>query len=233
MNERPEPAGSVAALVGALILAILIVGGGLYFYFTRHLTAIQARAAMVAEARARAEAERARANELLLRQAAKEASVERATADVAAKGEILGVLEAQRILWNAGDIPGFMEHYWKSDELTFNSGGKTTRGWQATLERYQSRYPTPEKMGTLEFNECEVFPLGESAALVLGQWKLTREPDPIGGNFSIVFRKIEGHWRIVHDHTSVLEPETQPDDAAPEAEPAEAQPAEAQSAASE
>jgi ketosteroid isomerase-like protein len=50
----------------------------------------------------------------------------------------------------------------------------------------------------------EITPLGDAAALVLGQWKLDRQNEPVGGNFTLVFRKINGRWVIVHDHTSQL-----------------------------
>ncbi len=39
-------------------------------------------------------------------------------------------------------------------------------------------------------------------ALVLGRWRLQRKRDPVGGNFSLLFRRIAGRWLIVHDHTS-------------------------------
>jgi beta-aspartyl-peptidase (threonine type) len=97
-----------------------------------------------------------------------------------------------------------MQHYWKSDQLTFSSGVQTQRGWTATMQRYRDRYPTPEKIGKLRFSELEVQPLGSSAALVLGRWHLSRAGDDLEGNFSLVFRRIDGRWVIVHDHTSVL-----------------------------
>lgn len=116
--------------------------------------------------------------------------------------EITKLLGQQAAAWNAGDIDAFMEHYWKSDELTFSSGGQTTRGWQRTKESYQQRYPTREKMGQLTFSQLEVTPLGDSAALVLGRWRLARDESPVGGNFTLAFRKIDGRWVIIHDHTS-------------------------------
>jgi len=117
---------------------------------------------------------------------------------------VRSVLRAQEEAWNRGDIPAFMEHYWKSDDLTFSSGGKTTRGWQATLDNYRKRYPTPRAMGRVSFSELEITPLGEEAAFVLGKWQLDRE-EPVGGNFTLVFRKIDDRWVIVHDHTSRAE----------------------------
>lgn len=110
----------------------------------------------------------------------------------------------QQDAWNRGDVEAFMEHYWKDNDLTFSAGGQTTRGWQATLDRYKERYPTRDAMGRLTLGEFELFPLGDSAALVLGIWKLDRENEPVSGNFSLVLRKIDGRWVIMHDHTSRL-----------------------------
>src|SRR4051794_15220771 len=94
--------------------------------------------------------------------------------DAAMRGAIEAVLRAQQDAWNGGDVRAFMDHYWKSDDLTFSSSGKTTRGWQATLAGYLERYPTREKMGRLTLSGLEITPLGDAAALVLGQWKLDR-----------------------------------------------------------
>ncbi|MCP4246154.1 MAG: nuclear transport factor 2 family protein [bacterium] len=119
---------------------------------------------------------------------------------------IVNVLNAQADAWNRGDLDTFMAHYWPTEELTFSSGGQTTRGWQATLDSYRRRYPTPERMGRLRFDHLEIHPLPPTAALVLGRWHLDRPPDaggPTGGNFSLIFRRIKERWLIVHDHTSV------------------------------
>jgi L-asparaginase / beta-aspartyl-peptidase len=124
--------------------------------------------------------------------------------DAAMRGAIEVVFRAQQEAWNRGDVRAFMDHYWKSDDLTFSSGGKTTRGWQATLAGYRERYPTREKMGRLTLSGLEITPLGDAAALVLGQWKLDRQSEPVSGNFTLVLRKIDGQWAIIHDHTSRL-----------------------------
>ena len=125
--------------------------------------------------------------------------------------DIRAMLERQDEAWNRGDIEGFMEHYVKSDELSFSSGGETIYGWQATIDGYKRRYPNKDRMGHLTFSELEIHPLGRRAALALGRWHLDREPDPVGGNFSIVLRRIGGRWVIVHDHTSRSETPSQAD----------------------
>ncbi len=133
----------------------------------------------------------------------------------ASRDSIRELLSAQVSAWNRGDIDAFMQTYWNSEDLTFSSGGKTKRGYRATLEGYKERYPTPQRMGKLEFSDLEIRLLNDNAALVLGRWHLDRQPDAVGGNFSLVLQRLDGHWKIVHDHTSA---EIPPPDRSP-AEP--------------
>ena len=112
------------------------------------------------------------------------------------------LLETQDAAWNAGDVDGFMDGYWVSPELRFASGGTVTRGYQETLERYKQRYPNRDLMGQLSFDELEIVPLGADAAVVHGRWLLTRENDAPGGLFTLVFRRIDGSWKIISDTTT-------------------------------
>jgi ketosteroid isomerase-like protein len=57
-------------------------------------------------------------------------------------------------------------------------------------------------MGVLTFSDLRFFLLSENAAWVLGIWKLKRDSDEPKGIFTLIFRKIEGEWKIIHDHTS-------------------------------
>ncbi len=116
---------------------------------------------------------------------------------------IESILMRQAKYWNEKNIEGFMATYWNSDQLTFSGGGKTIRGWQATLDRYREKYP-PEKMGLLSFDHLEVTMLGPSSTLVLGDWHLKLDAVGTDGNFSLVLRKIDGEWKIIHDHSSTL-----------------------------
>jgi hypothetical protein len=61
-------------------------------------------------------------------------------------------------------------------------------------------------MGTLRFDSVEVLPMGADAAAARGAWRLRmsdgKEPN---GLFTLLFRRVGGAWRIVHDHTSSAE----------------------------
>ena len=118
--------------------------------------------------------------------------------------KLKSIVQLQENAWNRGDIDGFMEGYWKSDKLTFSSGGETRRGWETTRSRYKLNYPDKATMGKLTFSQLEVQVLSDELALMLGDWKIEANK-PSEGNFSLLWRRIEGTWVIVHDHSSSRE----------------------------
>jgi ketosteroid isomerase-like protein len=116
---------------------------------------------------------------------------------------IVKLLNDQRIAWNKGDIGGFMQGYWKSDSLLFVGKDAPVYGWQKTLDRYKKAYPGKAGMGELTFNILKVNILDDNNAFVLGGWGLKLENGKTpGGYFTLWFRKIDGEWKIVCDHTS-------------------------------
>jgi len=126
-------------------------------------------------------------------------------ADVAAAAR--AVLDSQVEAWNRGDLEGFMAGYWRSPALVFCSGASVTKGWDQTLARYRKRYQSEgSEMGRLRFEGIEVIPLGADAALARGAWHLAmgdgKEPH---GLFTLLLRRVDDGWVIVHDHTSAGE----------------------------
>lgn len=115
--------------------------------------------------------------------------------------DVRGVLESQQAAWNNGDLAGFMEGYWKSDELVFSTPEGETRGWQATLDRYESRYGSREKMGELTFSRLTIARPTPETAEVSGQYRVAASDGVKTGRFYLRMRRIEGRWVIVRDHT--------------------------------
>lgn len=123
----------------------------------------------------------------------------------AAETEIRAVMAAAEDGWNGGDLEAYMVGYWKSEDLRFASGGSVTRGWETTLARYGKGYPDRATMGKLTFSDMDITLLSDDAAYVFGSWRLDRAEDAPHGLFTLVFRRMDGGWRIVHDHTSSAE----------------------------
>jgi ketosteroid isomerase-like protein len=117
---------------------------------------------------------------------------------------IRGALDAQVAAWNRGDLKGYMQGYWHSQELTFFAGSKESAGWEAAYERYRAAYVGRDKgMGKLKFANIRVEVLSPEAAFVRGGWQLTMK-DGIqrSGLFTVVLKKFSEGWRIIHDHSS-------------------------------
>ncbi len=116
--------------------------------------------------------------------------------------EIKKVMQAQEIAWNDGDIETFMLGYWKSEKMTFAGAKGITYGWEQTLRNYKKGYPDVDAMGQLKFTVTEIFPISENAAYLLGKYELFAKDGNSSGYFTLVWRKINGAWKIVSDHTS-------------------------------
>ncbi len=110
-------------------------------------------------------------------------------------------MKEQEKSWNSFDIDGFMKHYWKHDSLKFIGKNGITYGWQKTLNNYKKNYSDKEKMGTLYFANHLIEVLNDSCAIVCGNWKIKRKSEEIGGNYTLLWKKIKGQWVIVLDHT--------------------------------
>lgn len=129
--------------------------------------------------------------------------------------EIKKVMSEQENAWNNGDLDGFMQGYWKNDQLKFISKNGVTYGWQNIYNNYKKSYPNKETMGTLTFDIISIEPLGKTnlhavganplkkqVYMVVGKWKTRGTVKAAEGYFTLIFKKINDSWVIVSDHTS-------------------------------
>lgn len=128
------------------------------------------------------------------------AALAQTTAD---RRTILATLDRQTSDWNAGNIAAFMKGYWESDSLMFVGKGGVTYGYENTYQGYMKRYPDRAAMGTLKYDILHLSFPGKNVAFVVGKWHLTRpQAGDVGGHYTLLWRKINGKWVIVCDHTS-------------------------------
>jgi hypothetical protein len=113
--------------------------------------------------------------------------------------EVVRTMTDQQEAWNSGDIPAFMNGYWKSDSLLFIGSRGVTTGYASTLSNYLESYPNKDAMGSLTFKNRTWTPISDNSALVIGSWRLSEE---VHGMYSLIWKEIEGTWVIVADHSS-------------------------------
>ena len=115
---------------------------------------------------------------------------------------ILKILDDQTAAWNRGDVEVFMKGYWENDSLMFIGKSGVTYGWTNTLNNYKKGYPDTAAMGKLDFTIIKAERLSKEYYHVVGKWHLKRSIGDLEGHFTLLFRKINGHWVIVEDHSS-------------------------------
>lgn len=115
---------------------------------------------------------------------------------------IIKVMEDSRLAWNKGDLKTFMQCYWKSDSVMFVGSSGTTFGYQNTLNNYIKTYKGKTGMGTLTYAIKKVQLINKENAFVYGEWHLKYPHSAPNGYYTLWFKKINGFWKIVVDHSS-------------------------------
>jgi len=118
------------------------------------------------------------------------------------KDEIMDTFLMTQDAWNAGNLVKFMNGYWESEKLVFTGVKGPTYGYNATLERYQKSYPDLDNMGKLQFEVKDLYRIDTRSALMIGKFYLTRTVGDLQGYYTLVWKKIDGKWLIISDHSS-------------------------------
>jgi len=115
------------------------------------------------------------------------------------KNAILSIMKVQEKAWSNNDLEGFMEGYWKNDSLKFYGSSGLTYGWQNTLDNYKKRYPTKDHSGILNFTIDNISKIENESYFVMGQYHLKRNVGDANGVFMIIFKEVNGEWKIIAD----------------------------------
>ncbi len=115
---------------------------------------------------------------------------------------ILAVMKMQEVAWSKNDLEGFMQGYWRSDSLKFLGSNGITYGYEPTLANYKKRYPSADHSGKLSFKVHTITPIENESYYVMGEYFLSRLVGDANGTFLIIFRKIDGQWKIIADMSS-------------------------------
>lgn len=126
---------------------------------------------------------------------------QQAASEIEAITAIKQVLADQETAWDSHDLEGFMHGYWKNDSLKFYGSSGLTTGWDNTLANYKKRYPTQAESGTLKFVINDISKIENNSYIVFGEFHLERSIGNANGIFTIIFKYIDGQWKIIADMT--------------------------------
>ena len=123
-------------------------------------------------------------------------------ADVSAA--IRSVLATQGKAWNRGDLQGYLASLSRDQKTRHVFNDEITVGYVAIKERFQSRYPDPSNMGTISFSDLEVTVLAPDAAAAFAHWTFEQTDRAFSGVFTLILRRVDEQWVIVHDHSTAF-----------------------------
>ena len=119
------------------------------------------------------------------------------------RAEITATMDSTASAWNRGDLDGFVAFYDTAMSTTFVNPLRVLRGSVAIKEVYAPRFAPDGVRDSLSFENIEVDLLSTDFANVIAYYKLMRgDSTTARGPTSLVMRKCNGGWRIVHDHSS-------------------------------
>ena len=109
--------------------------------------------------------------------------------------------------WNAHDIEGHLEVYWKSPELLVVVDSEQFNGWQQLHDSYINGYPDRNAMGFIEPKRIQVKLLKPDLALALTWWSISfpSSKQKVVGNTTMNLQKFDDGWKIVASHSSTNE----------------------------
>jgi hypothetical protein len=107
--------------------------------------------------------------------------------------------------WNAHDIDGHLEVYWKSPELLVVVDSEQFNGWQQLHDSYINGYPDRHAMGFIQPKRIQVKMLKPDLALALTWWSVAfpSSKQNVVGNSTMNLQKFSDGWKIVASHTSI------------------------------
>ncbi len=131
---------------------------------------------------------------------------------VCSSGQVIDItqtLERQARAWTDNDLDGFMAPFHRSDTLRFAHPKGITLGWQTVYDRYGKSIAKSR----LEFSDLDVTVLADDAALVFGRFHNYEKNGAYHtGLFTLLMKRIDGRWKVVHDHSSDLPDDWKPTD---------------------
>jgi uncharacterized protein (TIGR02246 family) len=109
--------------------------------------------------------------------------------------------------WNAHDIDGHLDVYWRSPDLLVVVDSEEFNGWQQLHDSYINGYPDRNAMGFIQPNRIQVKLLKPDLALALTWWSVTfpSSKQKLMGTTTMNVQKFDNGWKIVAAHTSIAQ----------------------------
>jgi uncharacterized protein (TIGR02246 family) len=121
--------------------------------------------------------------------------------------QVYDVLINMLTRWNAHDLEGYLDCFWKSPDLVDIVDSEVNLGWQELHDSYKNGFHSPDEMGVLTPMRIQVRLVKDDLAFALTRWTVTfpRSSHALIGIDTNYLQKFEGGWKVISAHTSTTE----------------------------
>ncbi len=115
----------------------------------------------------------------------------------------VALLRASSEAWNRGDLEAFVDDYARDSTTTFVADGRVQYGWDWIHDNYSRWWDLGSERDSLRFEDVATRSLGSDYLLTTARFVLFRgDSVTAAGPFTLVMKRIEGAWKIIHDQTA-------------------------------
>jgi hypothetical protein len=107
--------------------------------------------------------------------------------------------------WNARDLDGYMEMFWRSSDLVYAVDNEVTWGWADLRAELLRGYPDRTAMGVATSEGLEIRVLTADFATAVNSWSMQFPKVKVLGTSVVMLRKFSVGWRIICGHSTSSE----------------------------
>lgn len=116
---------------------------------------------------------------------------------------VRAMLDSSAAGWNGGELGTFMSVYLPTAQTTYVGGTGVRVGHESIRQRYAPLFTEGADRDSLRFEDLRVRAITDDVSVGVATWVLHDTTGVTGsGPFTLVLRRTDGGWRIVHDHSS-------------------------------
>jgi hypothetical protein len=109
--------------------------------------------------------------------------------------------------WNKKDLDGYMEGFWKSDDLLAVIESEVHWGWADLYASFKRGYPDRDQMGKMDLQRLQIRSSTPDTAVALCWWRiLPPRGSPAYATDTLLLQKFAAGWKITVAHSSFFEP---------------------------
>jgi ketosteroid isomerase-like protein len=122
------------------------------------------------------------------------------------EAEVFAVIRQMVDLWNAHNIEGYMDLFWKSKRLLVVVQAEQVVGWANVLATYWRGYPDRKAMGLMKLERVKIQNLSPDISLALTWWQVESGGAKTYCTSTMNLQRFPDGWKVVAAHTTFLEP---------------------------